>query len=696
MAEMILKMTASAAIYIVISGLVWRYWARHSHPLWLKITVGVIFGLCSVASTHMGVDHHDMILNVRDMGPLAAGLFFSPVSGVTAGLIAGAERYIAGTWFNVGSFTTAACSLSTFLAGILAAFFHSVLYKGKRPPAMHAFFIGALMEVFHMYAVLITHRNHMMMAYYVVRSCSIPMILFNGLGLMCCALFLQYLSGEKPETVSFFDYERTPLSMRFHRWLFAVTIIVFGINYLTDYSLLSRNAYQEAESNLRSLTRDCQMLFRDMENEPETAKRMLPYLTNAMNEKILYIFYDKDRHVVSSLYSSDSGNDTLPESDFSLFTKTPERDVIRTRVDFYGGIDSLCSTVPLNDDLYFTALWRYDSVTEEQANHLYENLLADILLFTVLYLLISVLVDALVVRGLKSVNGSLNRIIGGDLNEVVRVHSSREFALLSDDINKTVTTLKGYIDESERRIKKELEMAAFIQESALPHVFDIPRDDFEIYALMNPARQVGGDFYDFFFIDANRLVLVIADVSGKGIPAAMFMMRAKTAIVNTAHSGRSPSDILCEVNNSLCEGNDADMFVTVWIGLIDLQTGVMECSNAGHEYPVLYRSGQGYSLFKDKHGLVLAAMEDVPMSQYTIELQPGDKLFVYTDGVPEAINSQNEAYGTGRLVDQLNTLQSSSQQETLQAVRRDIEKFVGEAEQFDDITMLGFTWRPKA
>ena len=320
------------------------------------------------------------------------------------------------------------------------------------------------------------------------------------------------------------------------------------------------------------------------------------------------------------------------------------------------------------------------------------EVLSDILLFTALFILISLLLERIVVRNLKSVNASLQKIIGGDLGERVTARSSAEFSLLSDDINQTVTTLKGYIDESEKRMEEELRLASFIQESALPHVFKYPRDDIEIYALMKPARQVGGDFYDFFFTDVDRLVLVIADVSGKGIPAAMFMMRAKTAIVNSARAGKSPADILYEVNNVLCEGNEAEMFVTVWIGIIDLGTGLMKCANAGHEYPAVCRSGSGYELLRDKHSLVLAAMEDVPMSEYTLHMKPGDRIFVYTDGVPEAINRQNEQYGTDRLVARLHTLSTTTEKLTLETVYDDIKAFAGSAEQFYDITMLGFTY----
>ena len=729
---MLVKMTVSTGLYILITVFAWRLWSRHRQSVFAKVAIGVIFGLCSIASTHLGVNYKSMILNVRDIGPLAAGLYFDPVSGIIAGLIGGIERYIAGTYYGVGEFTTKACSLSTCLAGFLSAVLKLTLYKDQVIPAnnvaanarlsgaasgtnagtssaadagtaatitkpvypfmMQSFFIGAVMEVFHMYAVLITHRDHMHMAARVVRVCSLPMIIFSGLGLMICSYLIRRLSGETYERIPFTDYERTPIATRFHRRMLIVLLVLFSINHLMDINFYIHASRQDAESYLRRLATDCQQLYDDMADEPGKAAQLLPYVAMAMNDNALYLLYDKGQNIVSSLYRDDSEPDRLPDDDYAICKDNLKSGVFRCNLHYYGGMDLLCITRQLDNDLFLLIGWRFDAIIEDQINRSYETLLSDILLFTVLYLLITELVNALVVKNLKSVNRSLLKIIEGDLDEKVDVHNSIEFVHLSDDINQTVSTLKGYIDESEHRMEQELKMAATIQEAVLPHVFKYPRDDFEIFALMKPARQVGGDFYDFFFIDADVLALVIADVSGKGIPAAMFMMRAKAAIGNAARTGISTDKILTEVNNFLCEGNEAEMFVTVWIGIIDLTTGVMQCSNAGHEYPVLYRAGEKYELLKDRHSLVLAAMEDAPMSSYEIRFNKGDRLFIYTDGATEAINKNCEAYGTGRIVTKLNTLRHVSEEQALHALHHDIDMFVGGTEQFDDITLMGFTY----
>ena len=238
----------------------------------------------------------------------------------------------------------------------------------------------------------------------------------------------------------------------------------------------------------------------------------------------------------------------------------------------------------------------------------------------------------------------------------------------------------------------ELSVASNIQRNMLPCIFPAfpEHNEFDIYATMTPAKEVGGDFYDFFLLDDDHLVMVIADVSDKGVPAALFMVIAKTLLKNCAQSGDSPREILEKVNNQLCENNDAEMFVTVWLGKIQLSTGKMVCANAGHEYPVIRHGNGAYELLHDRHGFVLAGMENARYREYELTLEPGDKLFVYTDGVTEATNAARELYGTDRMLQALNRAAEASPEETLSRVKADIDSFVGNAPQFDDITMLSF------
>lgn len=265
--------------------------------------------------------------------------------------------------------------------------------------------------------------------------------------------------------------------------------------------------------------------------------------------------------------------------------------------------------------------------------------------------------------------------------------------LISVTLSKRTHGLLKQQEEDNRekeRIGAELNVATQIQASMLPCVFPaFPEyEEFDIYASMDPAKEVGGDFYDFFLVDPDHLALVMADVSGKGVPAALFMMITKTLLKNAAQSGLCPGAVLETVNNQLLENNEAGMFVTVWLGIYEISTGRLTAANAGHEYPAVKRVGGSFTLFKDKHGFVMGGMEDVTYREYELTLHAGDILFLYTDGVAEATNKEKQLYGTDRMLDALNKKENADSRDLLLTVRADIDLFVGDAEQFDDITML--------
>jgi len=246
------------------------------------------------------------------------------------------------------------------------------------------------------------------------------------------------------------------------------------------------------------------------------------------------------------------------------------------------------------------------------------------------------------------------------------------------------------LTESSARIGAELDMASNIQNSMLPNLFPAfpERKEFEIYASMNPAKEVGGDFYDFFLIDDDHLCMVIADVSGKGVPAALFMMASKIILANNAKSGKSPAQILEDTNNTICSNNENNMFVTVWLGILEISTGKVIAANAGHEYPAIMSPDGTFSLFKDKHGLVVGGMEGAKYREYEVQLEPGSKIFVYTDGVPEATNHDEELFGVERMVRALNINSKDTAKELLGNMRHAVDGFVQNAPQFDDLTML--------
>lgn len=321
-----------------------------------------------------------------------------------------------------------------------------------------------------------------------------------------------------------------------------------------------------------------------------------------------------------------------------------------------------------------------------------------IVVFGALFVMIYVLVKKLVVDNIYRINSSLAAITEGKLNTVVDVRSHEEFAALSDDINSTVDTLKRYIADAEARIDAELAFAKAIQHSALPSVFPpFPnRKEFDIRACMHTAKEVGGDFYDFYFVDKNTLAFLIADVSGKGIPAAMFMMTAKTLLKSYAESGMGVAEVLTQANNKLCESNDAGMFVTVWMGYLNTKTGEVTYANAGHNPPFIRHADGRVDVVKSRPGLVLAGMEGIRYRTNTVHLKPGDLLYLYTDGVTEATDAENNLFGEARLQAVLQQKMSGDIQTVCTQVKEDVDRFVGEAPQFDDITMLALTYAPAA
>lgn len=253
------------------------------------------------------------------------------------------------------------------------------------------------------------------------------------------------------------------------------------------------------------------------------------------------------------------------------------------------------------------------------------------------------------------------------------------------------------ITKKNARVESELELANNIQTHMLPTIFPpFPnREEIELYAIMDPAKEIGGDFYDFFMIDDRNLALVIADVSGKGIPAALFMVIAKTLIKNEVSMGEEPAEAFSKVNQMLCEGNDENMFVTAWLGILDTETGKLSYVNAGHNPPLLRQNGGEFEYLKSRPGFVLAGMEGIHYKQYETMLKPGDEIFLYTDGVTEAENEEKAFYGADRLKRYLNQHAGEHVRELLHGLRKDIGEFAGAEEQFDDITMLAMYYREK-
>ncbi len=306
-----------------------------------------------------------------------------------------------------------------------------------------------------------------------------------------------------------------------------------------------------------------------------------------------------------------------------------------------------------------------------------------------------------VLRPLKRVQESIRlykqtKNSGAITEKLKEIRTRNEIADLSDDITDLASEIDDYIGRIEtitaekERVSTELSMAARIQSAMLPHIFPpFPeRNEFDIYASMNPAKAVGGDFYDFFLIDDDHLGIVIADVSGKGVPAALFMMASKIILQSCAMLGGSPAEILTKTNEAICSNNQEEMFVTVWMGILEISTGKLTAANAGHEYPVLRKPGGQFELIRDRHGLVIGGMPGIRYKEYELQMSPGAKLFLYTDGLPEATDAEGNMFGNERMIAALNRDPDAPPALVLQNISSEVDGFVKSAEQFDDLTML--------
>lgn len=328
-------------------------------------------------------------------------------------------------------------------------------------------------------------------------------------------------------------------------------------------------------------------------------------------------------------------------------------------------------------------------------------LIAVIIPMIMIVLCISLRVSGRIVRPIRKLTDEVSNLEGDNLDFSWDINTGDEIQLLANSFQSLTQRMKTYISDiqaitaEKERIGAELSIATQIQADMLPCIFPAfpDRNDFDIYASMTPAKEVGGDFYDFFLLDHDHLAMVIADVSGKGVPAALFMVISKTLIKDQTQMCASPKEILEKVNNLLCENNAEGMFVTVWLGIMEISTGRIIAANAGHEYPAVRKADGQFELLKDKHGMVAGAMEGMRYTEYEMEVERGGCLFVYTDGVPEATNGQDVLYGTDRMINALNLEPLAEPERLLHNVRKSVDEFVGDAPQFDDLTMLAVVRR---
>ena len=563
----------------------------------------------------------------------------------------------------------------------------------------------------------------------------------NGMGSMSVQIGLDFvlICG----VVLLLDYytrhfykKKSSLSVRtsFGIELFVVVLMVFSVLSALSYVFITQQVSREVFDDMSN---DATRLGEQLKESYERIDRILDSgVVETMSDETFGDIVNASYmdSIISAYDLSRDGTVMVMYEDFILYSNNPAFPVGKTASEVFGDIDSslikeLVSTGGFHEILYDTKAYEegadstafnasstaelgyMHAVTQDdyrifivmpfsrifesrQVTMGWSGMLSFILL-GVVYVLTSRLLARDVVNPIDRTNESLARITGGDLDVMIEEEGNVEFTSLSSGINTTVGALKGYIHETEVRMERELATAKAIQSSAIPRVFPpFPEvDKFDIFASMDAAKEVGGDFYDFFLIDDHTLGFLIADVSGKGIPGALFMMAAKTELENYMSTGMELSQAIATANSRLCANNDAGMFVTVWAATLDYDTGEVTYVNAGHNFPLLRHGFDGrWEWLKKRCGLFLGTFETAKYRSEKFVLEPGDELILYTDGVNEAFNVDEKEYGNDRLERFLATHSRMHSREIVRSLRADVARWAEGAEQSDDVTILALEY----
>ena len=771
-----------------------------------QILIGLIFGGLSAFASGYGVEILGTVANVRDAAPLCAGLIFGGPAGIISGVIGGLYRFFSVYWGG-GMYTRIACTLSTMLAGFIAAVLRRYMFDNKKPTWSYGIFITIVCEVVHMLMIFFTNMSDSSYAFEFVKGATIPMILGNSVAVGISLLVVSFINHEEWKN----GKANERISQTFQRKLLVLIVVACVATSTFTYFLQSGMAEIEtkevftsamndvitdirgkSDENLLEITENIRTEYEKNKNidfdflaekyniteinivSPDgtitasTHKELVGnfnmnstdqskefmVLTDEKTEFVqmyspqgydgvtmrkyagislsdggfIQVGYDAQRFhdnlndfvvdVTQNRHVGSTGFVAVCDENFNLVTHTDRNGkhissigIVPDEVMLQGkSASQLYKTNVINEESDFSEEYIYvftfvegyciiaampvaEAMLMRDAS-LYTSIFMLILIFAALFIFIYFLIKKVIINNLQKINGTLSEITGGNLNVKVDVRSNAEFSSLSDDINSTVATLKRYIGEAAARIDKELEYAKQIQLSALPSNFP-DTENYSIYAQMIAAKEVGGDFYDFYSLDENTVLFLAADVSGKGIPAAMFMMTAKTIIKDLAERGLSVDEIFTLANEKLCENNESGMFVTAWMGKMDLSTGKLSFANAGHNPPIVVHANGECEYLKSRTGFVLAGMEGMRYRANEMTLNRGDRIFLYTDGVTEATDNNEALYGEDRLLSYIDENKPLKADELLSGLKEDIDLFAGDAPQFDDITMLIFDYKKK-
>lgn len=665
-------------------------------PFYKQTIYGVIFAISAIFATELGSIYiYGSVVNCRDASIVIAGLIFGPWAGIFSGIWAAAERYfIATAIFNVGGYTQTACTIATIFAGFFSALFYVLIFRKHRPFIIHAVVFIIVTEVVHMILIPLTNWYDIETANMIMVNIFAPILFSNivaaALSVLCTTIMdIKFKGYRLRDAFKLRDLFFTQdLFYSFQFWLLLVIIVAFAVNIFVIsllYSYMSLEiSSNKYEGELRIMR---ELIYKDKDLMPDksTSEIACTYAKEWTSEKVIcFDVADEEGNILSA-------NSKLTNVAKDIISK-PELQMYRIEL---GGDDVFTMYISIgNTKLISYSFEKYEMFLPYFTTSM--TTFIQIVVFGMLMYAVFILLKLLVGNNLAKINRSLGQITQGNLEEQVDVYSHREFAVLSDSINATVNTLKKYIQEEADRYKEEFEMAKQIQLSALPNVFPpFPNDpEIDFYAKYKPAKIIGGDFYDYYYVSKNRLAFLIADVSGKGVPAAMFMMRAKTAFRVFSDKKNNAADVLEAVNNYLCENNEAEMFVTAWFGVADIENGRIEYASAGHNAPYAIHPTEGDVKKLDaKPALVLGAMPDISYTNNYYVCKPNEKVLLFTDGIVEAHNVNNELFGEDKLIETIKKHRARDVRDICEHVSFEVDEFSAGQEQFDDYSLLCFIYK---